>query len=244
MKLWSKIILLLLIPQLCYAQMMVQNRDIKQPPETKLFISSNSPLIKDYATAKTLSVNGNTTISTNQIKTGKNSIYFDGSGDYLSIANNTDFNFETGDFTVDFWSYNTDSATRTYVFTLKETSKYSTLKIFYPSGSNDVIYCGSDSAPGLYNILNGTTLGATVTNGWTHIALVRSGNNFYSFRDGVIKNTTVSSATMPAGVYATNIGGYTTGSLYFKGYLQDLRVFKGKALWTSNFTPPRRSGAF
>ncbi len=53
--------------------------------------------------AHTIVANGNVHHDTAQAKFGTSSIYFDGAGDFLSIADSPDWAFGDADFTVDFW---------------------------------------------------------------------------------------------------------------------------------------------
>jgi hypothetical protein len=75
---------------------------------TTLMIHSNTyngdtSFVDASPSAHPISVYGNTHNSTLQAKFGNSSIYFDGSGDYLNIANHNDWNFGDQDFTIDFW---------------------------------------------------------------------------------------------------------------------------------------------
>jgi hypothetical protein len=65
--------------------------------------NASTSFIDNSPTPKTVVANGNIQISTAQSKFGGASAYFDGSGDFLQIANNQDFNMGSGDFTIEFW---------------------------------------------------------------------------------------------------------------------------------------------
>jgi hypothetical protein len=80
-------------------------------------------------------------------------------------------------------------------------------------------------------------------NTWNHIAVVRNGNSWQIYINGVADGASVtwngnvdnntSSAVFGIG------GDITTGSgLTWNGYIDDLRITKGYARYTSNFTPP------
>lgn len=60
---------------------------------------------------KSITAHGNATQSSTQSKFGGKSMYFDGSGDYLSTSDNTDWNFGTDNFTIDCWVYFSASST-------------------------------------------------------------------------------------------------------------------------------------
>ncbi|MBR9675550.1 LamG domain-containing protein [Candidatus Woesearchaeota archaeon] len=68
--------------------------------------------------------------------------------------------------------------------------------------------------------------------GWHHIAVVEDGDNYYLFVDGVLEDSTTDT-DRPAN-YPTNI---LIGDNY-KGLIDEVRVSKGVARWTTDFTPP------
>lgn len=79
----------------------------------------------------------------------------------------------------------------------------------------------------------------TVNDGtWRHIAVVRSGSNLYCFNNGVLQSTTsITSAIFykgPAVIVGKKANNFTTGA----AYIDDLRITKGYARYTANFTPP------
>ena len=73
-----------------------------------------------------------------------------------------------------------------------------------------------------------------------HYAVVRSGNNFTLYRDGTSVSTGTSTVSFgTSNSFPLYIGGaQTAGSHWFPGYLDEIRITKGVARYTSNFTPP------
>ncbi len=76
--------------------------------DTKLLIQSNntdgSKNIEDTSIfGKEVTVNGDVQHSTGANKLGNTSLYFDGTGDYLHLNDSADWDFGSGDFTIDFW---------------------------------------------------------------------------------------------------------------------------------------------
>jgi hypothetical protein len=66
--------------------------------------ADNSTTFTDSSpTAHTVTRSGDAKISTTQSQFGGASAYFDGTGDYLTVANSEAFNFGSGDFTIDCW---------------------------------------------------------------------------------------------------------------------------------------------
>lgn len=163
--------------------------------------------------------------------------YFDGSGDYLDIAANSAFDL-SGDFTLEFWVNTTRTAdswiTGYYVSNPGFTSQVGYLIAI--SGGNYIVSLNSGSTETVITI--GTA--SSISNGaWNHIACTRSGNTVRTFVNGTLTSTTTYSSTLnnPGGaVY--RIGGITgTFEDPFAGYISNMRLVKGTALYTSNFTP-------
>jgi len=166
-------------------------------------------------------------------------VQFDGNSDRINIPASSDFNFGTGDFTVEWWQYlpSTPSEHLTLLsinygtnpnFTIQGNGATSTAYAVYFNGISTKVLEGS-SCP---------------LNQWVHYAVVRNGsgsNNVKIYRDGV--QTGQGTYTGNAGnSSSTNyIGGdATNSSVDFKGYVSNLRILKGTALYTSNFTPPTK----
>lgn len=167
------------------------------------------------------------------------SVDFDGTGDYLSITDNGSFDFGTGDFTIETWIYATSSLTSSnltiidarpasgsttgnYYFFISTTGK---LRLVHALGASDTVY---------------ESTSALSPNQWYHVAASRSGSDLRLFIDGIVENTTsVSGKSFDATLFNIGYKSYTTSSLtYWPGYFSNMRLVKGAALYTSNFTPP------
>jgi hypothetical protein len=87
-------------------------------------------------------------------------------------------------------------------------------------------------------LLVSTTTVATST--WYHVAITRSGNNWRLFINGTQEGSTVSSSVSLDGGVAKSIyvGGGTVSAEALNGYIDDLRITKGYARYTANFTAP------
>jgi hypothetical protein len=182
-------------------------------------------------------ING-ATISSAQAKIGSSALYLNGTNQYLSTPNSTDFDFGSGDFTIDWWEY-------------RETLSGNNRPVFVRDGSNtsyqayligDGDYHGTDiscsfsSGTSSWNI-GALSLGTAILNAWTHYAVVRKGTTFYGFQNGVLKHTLTSAASLAASNGNPAIGKYASGQNQFSGYIDEFRVSKGIARWTSDFSP-------
>jgi hypothetical protein len=186
--------------------------------------TDNSP------TPKTVTGVGNAQISTAQSKFGGASIAFDGTGDYLSVPQSSEFSFGSNDFTVEFW--------------LRVTAVPVGITLLL-----DFRSAGSDIAPALYleaitrslmyftNNANRITGSSMPLATWAHIALSRSAGSTKLFIDGVQTGSTYTDAnSYVSSVLKIGAGFNNADSL--NGYIDDLRITKGVARYTANFTPP------
>jgi hypothetical protein len=186
--------------------------------------------IFDAAAKNDLETVGNAQVSTTQAKWGTTAMYFDGTGDRLQVGQTTTPNLilGTGDFTIELW----------------------VRFISLPAG--DLLLVGGDTNAafliannsgqirfGTYNVnwLIGPG-GSMTTNNWYHVAVTRSGTTINLFLDGSAVVSSVSSAqNFSAASYV--IGGDQVGGVTsLNGYMDDLRITKGYARYTANFTPP------
>ena len=206
------------------------------PPETepvadqytKLLLKQKMLKMPDIATNKTITISGQT-IPRTYTKNGKYSLYFDGS-DYISIAASADAYFD-GDGTIDFWFYNT-AGSNLYGHNA-DTSAF--WRFTYPYNGGTIYFN--------YNTSQSINATMPAISKWTHFAATKSGTSIRAFINGVQFGTTASQSFLGS-ASQINYFGYAYPSSYITGYMQDIRIIKGRALWTSNFTPPRRSGAY
>lgn len=217
------------------------------PPTAPLTAITNTSLLLNYTNAgildnaemNDLETVGDAQISTSVKKYGTGSMSFDGSGDGLYRPSSDLFNFGSGSFTIEFWMYfNSKTGYQTltsYGYTpiaatgwLVQTGNGDGKLIFYRTNAGSTTIVASDA-------------GATVnTAQWYHIAIVKNGSTTTIYRDG----TSVGSGS-DTNTYSVSSGFYVGGgsdsgfnNYYFNGYLDDLRITKGYARYTTNFTPP------
>lgn len=210
---------------------------------TKLLIKAdgNSPgNIVDVTTPPhAATVNGNATASTTQFVYGGASLSLDGTGDFVTFANNADWEFGFLDFTVDWWERRTSSGVGRTAVSRDATTTFVPFIFGYDDGAGGLdVYMTSDGAN--WNIASAQNLGTYSLNVWSHRAVVRSATNFYAFKDGVLQSSWSSSSAVFPNSNPLSIG-RTQGGGDFAGFMDEVRITKGKALWTSNFIPPQRT---
>jgi len=157
---------------------------------------------------------------------------------YLSVPNQTtktNFNFGAGDFTIECWVYGLTNAINSPIFSVNNISTASGWAM-YISNSTGIGFerygYGSNSVSNF-----SCTLCAY---NWNHIAIVKRSNTLYGYLNGVQligTNTSDSDNTYNSIPYNPAIGADQDGTQPFNGYISNVRVIKGTALYTSNFTP-------
>ena len=212
---------------------------------TSLLLSMQGAKIFDKAQgrAETLTLAGNTTASTAAYKYLPTSMYFDGNGDYIQLEGMDDRYY--GDFTVEGWykfnTYNNSSGANTRLFASRQGGNHAdNLQIIVAKATDS----GSGGAGTISVYTNAYQItGSTITvadNNWHHIAVSRQGTSLKLFVDGThtgSTKTTSQSFLFWDTRLATRDNTADATSKY-TGYMSDVRITKGLARYTANFTPP------
>lgn len=202
--------------------------------DTKLMLHMDDAGLTDSsASPKAVTLNGNAARSNTQSKFGGYSAVLDGSGDFLSFADSSDWDIGTQDFTFDFWVWFVAIA--------------SGVARFFEFGDVDAskgIACRLDGGQ-VYIAHNG---GSPVSYGWSpstgqwyHFEVTRASNTERVFVDGTqIGSDQAVSTDIDAGTAGGFIGswGGAYTSFQLNGYLDEFRYVLGTAIHVANFTPP------
>ena len=171
------------------------------------------------------------------------SVYFDGNGDHLNVSLSSDFNFGAGDFTIEAWVY-VHTAKDQSIFGTNNSSSNQGYELDVFTNGSIRFYSGNGSAYNYGALGLESSAGAVPVQTWTHIVASREQNTLRLFVNGVLTATNTSfTHTITDSTIAPDIGndGRSTGTNYhFHGYISNLRVCKGHAVYTDNFTVPTR----
>jgi hypothetical protein len=200
---------------------------------TSLLCNFTNAGIFDNTGKNVLETVGNAQIDTTTKKYGTGSMEFDGTGDYL-ISNSSTIDlyaFGSGDFTIEMWLY---------VSVLPSAGTYN---VFYdsrtPDGAYPTITLKGSTVVYYANSADRITSSSISATTWYHIAVCRSGTSTKLFINGTQEGSTYTDSTVYLNTAGRPvIGAANNGTSPFNGYIDDLRITKGVARYTANFTPP------
>ncbi|MFA6470133.1 MAG: LamG-like jellyroll fold domain-containing protein [Bacteroidota bacterium] len=158
--------------------------------------------------------------------------------DYLSVPDSVDFDFGSGSFTIDFWvksSLGNDGGI------ISKRENVGSLGWAVEIRATGAVWLRA-KVNGVWNdTFLITAAGAVTANTWTHIAIVRNGSAWTIFVNGTSAGTATNAGVLDNQSSVVIIGSSrVAGGIEdnFPGYIDELRVSKGIARWTANFTPP------
>lgn len=188
----------------------------------------------------TVTSSGNLSLSSTNAISGSTSIK--GTGGKLRVSPDASVSLGTSDFTIEFWAYplsQTSSAPQLVTnYNASESWGANTWGILptHPSWPNRwglYVYNANTAAP---FVLGG--VGSLALNTWTHVAVTRQGSTFRLFVNGNLSSSGTFTGSMDGGqTRGMNFFNDGANANPFQGYLDEVRVTKGVARYTSNFTP-------
>jgi hypothetical protein len=213
---------------------------------TELLTNFTNAGIFDNTGKNNLETVGNAQIDTTVKKYGTGSMEFDGTGDRLVIPytnNFLDLGISGEPFTIEAWIYPTNTMASSGQIISKGggTASWATT-----SGAQYQWTITSSALSWNFNSGGspiGVNSGSVTLNAWQHVAVTYDGSTTRTFLNGVQQNTSASSYTAPTTrnlqyIGMTQSGGFTQAYI---GYIDDLRITKGVARYTTTFTPPDRA---
>lgn len=220
--------------------------------DTKLMLHTNgadasTTFTDSSTTANTVTAVGNAQIDTAQSKFGGASGLFDGTGDYLTVPDSANWAFGSGAFTIDFWvRFNTVPAGFTALVTQFDAFNTDrSWQIGHTGSTNTFSFAVSNTGSSTADAISASWSPSTAT--WYHIAIIRTGDSLKAFIDGTQVGSTYtlsaayslkdSAGLLVVGAQQSS-GGSNTYQFFHDGWIEELRIVKGTAVWTSNFTPP------
>lgn len=207
--------------------------------------ANGSTVFTDSATGKTATPYGGAAISTAQSRFGGASGQFNGTTAYLSIPHSASLSLAGVDYTIECWIYLTGYPADYVSAVLCKDSVYPGTGPSYALyiDQNGFLYSinGNSGNPstGAQNF-SGSFPSVIPLNTWVHVATTRQGTINYGFLNGTNQWITDGANPIIDGGQPLLIGRMDqTGSpWHFPGYIDELRITKGAARYTADFTPP------
>lgn len=194
---------------------------------------------------KTWTPRGNAQIDTAQYKFGGASGLFGGTNSSIDApVTALDLYFGIGDFTIDFWAnIHTITTDKVACFYEDFTDTANFIQFYnynYPEGTHNWIFRIKSGGTTLVSIAYVDNI---TYDTWHHYAIVRNGTNFSVYRDGTSKGTGTLTGAVVDTSFLISIAKWSNAGAaqYFNGWIDEYRISKGIARWTSNFTPPTKA---
>jgi hypothetical protein len=192
----------------------------------------------DETAQSTISTRANLVLASefDEVSLPAGAISFNGTSQYLNVVNGADTTLAigTGDFTWEAWVYPTSFTSDRLIYDGRDGLQNSlNIRLLSSTGVFRLSYNLANRA------FEGT---AVLANNWTHLAISRSGTSLKLFQNGIVANTSTDSTSLTNGTNRPIVGaaGYAiVGNNPFAGYISNLRLIKGLALYTGAFTPPQ-----
>ena len=186
---------------------------------------------------KAVTTNGSIAVKTDQSRLYGSSLYFDDSDDYINFADDADWDISTGDYCIEAWvRWETVANDETILGCYAGNNAW---QVFTGNGGAYPAFQIRQSDNTYKEVYSSTVVAA---NQWYHLACTVEGTNIKLYLNGILKGTTAFSGTVKDCDQVVQIGSRVGGtSNKFNGWINDLRIYKGTAKYTANFTPPTRN---
>ena len=203
--------------------------------------TAGTSILDSSLSPKTITAAGNAQVDTAQAEFGTGSVLFDGTGDYLSLADSADWYMGTGEATIDFWvRFDTSPSGTDHGLFRQYVNSSNYVSLHTISGTMLFVICASGSSTVVLSWDYGSVAGLT-TGRFYHIALIRGwggvGNSWALCVDGYPRNVATNAIAWPDLAAEFDIG-RGMASIYLNGWIDEFRISKGVARWTANFSPP------
>ena len=183
---------------------------------------------------------GTAQLSTSTKKFGTASLYLPDNTAYTTIPS-TVANFAGKDFCIELWVY---PITKTDFGSIIGHSgaflEYAGFNLRWDSGTNKIRVLAERYYGDLIWAVDATSAIDVLLNRWTHLAVTRQGQVLRVFIDGVkaIEVNSVSTLWYEHSIGTFRIGGGGDDNRFGVGYIDEVRIVGGSAVYTDNFTPP------
>lgn len=186
---------------------------------------------------------GTAQLDTAQYVFPPSSLLLDGNSDYVTVQDSDDWIFddkETIDFRIRINSFVGDTTILVPMGHATDGNNFWRFLI-WRDGETDarkISFRWYEAGLGGYQVILTSSIALSLAT-WQHIAIVRDGSDWTLYIDGTSRATDTDDSAMSNFTGALTIGRnpYSAAS-YVNGHFAEIRISKGVARWTANFTPP------
>jgi len=204
---------------------------------TVLLTAQSPSLVDNSGNNNTITQSGTVQFSATNPFVGATtySYLFLNSTGYLAITSTAGGSLDlsaTSIFTIECWVYiSAFSSSQNTIITNRPSSGTTGYDLrLNPAGTVQFYYTGGSSL---------TTTATLGLNTWYHLSVIRNGANLFIYINGIIAASSASWSNGTTTSQAVWIGNSASGSgSYHQGYISNLRIVSGRAVYTNNFTPP------
>jgi hypothetical protein len=203
---------------------------------TRLLLNFTNGVMLDATSRNVLEAAGEARINSIQTKFGGSSLFFDGDNDYLVMPYSPIFNLGIGQFTIECWvNFTTLSGNRLIFDTYTSAATGGGYQLYWRGTGTSITFYANGV------VVAQSSFTSHITNTWYHVAVTRDATNTVRiFIDG----TSYASASYATAIDIATTARPAVGIQYatltndFHGYIDNLRITKGWARYTANFTAP------
>ena len=192
-------------------------------------VGGNQSITDSSSTAHTITVNNDSHAgSFSPYKAGGYSTHFNGSTDYLTVADNAEHDFGTGEFSMEFfWKPETLTGNTSNLHIAISTGNDSSTQFIYHESNYWYFQGGSAGA----TIINSSGTGAATVGQWNHVVLCRTGTTLSIFHNGT--RTATATSSYDTDFSNATIGRYygSSADYYIDGLVRDMRWLKGSSAY-------------
>ena len=200
-----------------------------------------TPIVDSSGSPKTVTAVGDAQISTVQKKFGTGSLLFDGNGDAATIPNtNNAFTFSTNTYTFECFIRPVALSSLKVILDVSDTSVGFFGQIYLAHRNNTLVWGTRPNTGQQYAYVEATG-GTLTTNTWQHVALSVDSGAAKAFIDGVAVGSPITFSTpafTPNGCGVGHFSNLLSAEYSFNGYIDEVRITKGVARYSSNFAAP------
>ena len=184
---------------------------------------------------KSWTATGNAQLDTAQFKFGTASLLLDGTTDKIQTASSSDFDFGTGAFTIECWVRPAVLYFGAFISRRTFSANGWVLGMF-DDGS---VALRAKIGAAYSDTYLRSAAGVLTAGVWSHVALTRTGSDWYLFVDGVVVDTLTNAGALHDQAESVRIGVANNASEWdYNGHIDEVRITKGVARYTAAFTPP------